>query len=52
MLLRDLATAFKPHAWVNVHSGMEALFLPYDHVARIPEVRLHRLSSDDPEGSL
>ena len=36
-MLRDIAVAFKPHAWVNVHSGMEALFLPYDHVAHVPE---------------
>ena len=36
-MIRDIATAFRPHAWVNVHSGMEALFLPYDHVARVPE---------------
>lgn len=36
-MLRDIAAAFQPHAWVNVHSGMEALFLPYDHVARVPE---------------
>ena len=36
-MVRDAAAAFQPHAWVNVHSGMEALFLPYDHVAHIPE---------------
>ena len=35
--MRDIAVAFKPHAWVNVHSGMEGLFMPYDHVANIPE---------------
>ena len=28
MLHAELA-AFKPHVWVNVHSGMEALFMPY-----------------------
>jgi len=28
--------AFKPHVWVNVHSGMEALFMPYDHKREIP----------------
>ena len=37
ILIRDVALAFRPHAWVNIHSGMEALFLPYDHVARIPD---------------
>ena len=25
-----------PHVWLNVHSGMEALFMPYDHVPAIP----------------
>lgn len=28
---------FKPHVWMNVHSGMEALFMPYDHLATIPK---------------
>ena len=35
--VRDVAVAFRPHAWVNVHSGMEGLFMPYDHVAEIPD---------------
>jgi hypothetical protein len=34
VLLRDALAAFRPHAWVNVHSGMRALFMPFDHVAR------------------
>ena len=34
VLLRDALAAFKPHAWVNVHSGMRALFMPFDHVAQ------------------
>jgi hypothetical protein len=25
------AKALKPHVWLNVHSGMYALFTPYDH---------------------
>jgi hypothetical protein len=25
------AKDFKPHVWLNVHSGMQALFTPYDH---------------------
>lgn len=25
------AKALKPHVWLNVHSGMFALFTPYDH---------------------
>ncbi|CAI5487737.1 unnamed protein product [Closterium sp. Naga37s-1] len=27
----QLAVWFRPHVWVNVHSGMEALFTPLDH---------------------
>ncbi|KAE9603505.1 hypothetical protein Lal_00002025 [Lupinus albus] len=30
-IMRKLAISFDPHIWVNVHSGMEALFMPYDH---------------------
>ncbi|KOM51719.1 hypothetical protein LR48_Vigan09g037800 [Vigna angularis] len=30
-IMRKLAISFEPHLWVNVHSGMEALFMPYDH---------------------
>ncbi|KAG9453078.1 hypothetical protein H6P81_005982 [Aristolochia fimbriata] len=26
-----LSKSFSPHLWVNVHPGMEALFMPYDH---------------------
>ena len=35
-MVRALAASFAPHAWVNVHSGMEALFMPYDHRTDIP----------------
>jgi hypothetical protein len=35
--VRDIAVALRPHAWINVHSGMEGLFMPYDHVARMPD---------------
>ena len=35
-MVRALAASFAPHAWVNVHSGMEALFMPYDHRTVIP----------------
>ena len=38
-MLKTLLEEFEPHAWVNVHSGMEALFLPYDHKAAEPEGR-------------
>ena len=34
-MLRALAAGWKPHVWVNVHSGMEALFMPYDHRAEV-----------------
>lgn len=34
-MLRALAAEWKPHVWVNVHSGMEALFMPYDHRAEV-----------------
>ena len=36
LLLRDALAAWEPHAWVNVHSGMRALFMPFDHVAAMP----------------
>ncbi|KAK3155847.1 hypothetical protein QOZ80_2AG0099460 [Eleusine coracana subsp. coracana] len=35
-IMRDLSSSFKPHIWVNVHSGMEALFMPYDHKNTTP----------------
>lgn len=35
-VLRQELVAFQPHVWVNVHSGMEALFMPYDHRQEIP----------------
>lgn len=35
-MLRDLVASFKPHAVVNWHSGMSAIFTPYDYVAREP----------------
>eukprot|EP00897_Mesotaenium_endlicherianum_P008560 jgi/Mesen1/7732/ME000407S06962 len=30
-MLRQVALQLQPHLWVNMHSGMEALFMPYDH---------------------
>lgn len=30
-IMQKLVHSFKPQLWVNVHSGMEALFMPYDH---------------------
>ena len=36
-MLKTLVQEFKPHVWLNVHSGMEAMFLPYDHKNEVPE---------------
>ncbi|KAK9802611.1 hypothetical protein WJX73_002757 [Symbiochloris irregularis] len=36
-ILQGLAEQLKPHVWMNAHSGMEALFMPYDHRATIPD---------------
>ncbi|CAN6481662.1 unnamed protein product [Victoria cruziana] len=36
-IMRKLSASFRPHIWVNVHSGMEALFMPYDHRNTTPE---------------
>ena len=36
-VLEKLFKDVKPHAWVNVHSGMEAIFTPYDHKNVEPE---------------
>ncbi|XP_023546095.1 putative metallocarboxypeptidase ecm14 isoform X2 [Cucurbita pepo subsp. pepo] len=36
-MMRKLALTFDPHIWVNVHSGMEALFMPYDHKNTTPD---------------
>ncbi|XP_078177933.1 Zn-dependent exopeptidases superfamily protein isoform X1 [Carex rostrata] len=35
-IMRKLTSLFNPHIWVSVHSGMEALFMPYDHKNTIP----------------
>ncbi|CAN0927403.1 hypothetical protein LINGRAHAP2_LOCUS35878 [Linum grandiflorum] len=36
-IMRKLALSFDPHVWINVHSGMEALFMPYDHKNTTPD---------------
>ncbi|XP_057861349.2 metallocarboxypeptidase A-like protein ARB_03789 isoform X2 [Cryptomeria japonica] len=36
-IMQKLVHSFKPHLWVNVHSGMEALFMPYDHRNTTPD---------------
>ena len=35
-MMKTLLEEFRPHVWVNVHSGMEALFMPFDHKAEEP----------------
>ena len=35
-MMKGLLEQFQPHVWVNVHSGMEALFMPFDHKASEP----------------
>ncbi|KAE9586681.1 hypothetical protein Lal_00004835 [Lupinus albus] len=45
-IMQKLAMSFAPHIWVNVHSGMEALFMPYDHKNTTPdELPLQRMKS-------
>ncbi|KAJ8437454.1 hypothetical protein Cgig2_031975 [Carnegiea gigantea] len=39
-IMRKLVLSFQPHLWVNVHSGMEALFMPYDHKNSTPDGEL------------
>jgi hypothetical protein len=39
-IVLDIAKTLKPHAWVNVHSGMEAMFVPWDHVATVSVIRV------------
>ncbi|PIA46859.1 hypothetical protein AQUCO_01500416v1 [Aquilegia coerulea] len=36
-IMRKLSKSFDPHIWVTVHSGMEALFMPYDHKNTTPD---------------
>lgn len=39
-IMRDLAKSFKPHLWINVHSGMQAMFMPYDYKSVLPDLRV------------
>ncbi|XP_057974376.1 uncharacterized protein LOC131162190 [Malania oleifera] len=41
-IMRKICKSFEPHVWINVHSGMEALFMPYDHRNKTPD-GLHSL---------
>lgn len=36
-IMRKLSKSFDPHIWITVHSGMEALFMPYDHRNTTPD---------------
>eukprot|EP01023_Acetabularia_acetabulum_P033173 TRINITY_DN31051_c0_g2_i1.p1 TRINITY_DN31051_c0_g2~~TRINITY_DN31051_c0_g2_i1.p1 ORF type:complete len:461 (-),score=54.11 TRINITY_DN31051_c0_g2_i1:1199-2581(-) len=35
-IIKRVVKEFEPHVWINVHSGTYALFMPYDHIASIP----------------
>lgn len=43
-VLLTLAKELKPHVWLNVHSGMYALFTPYDHKGHVPNTTGEALS--------
>jgi len=34
-LILGVARGLRPHVWLNVHSGMEAMFTPWDHRAEV-----------------
>ena len=36
-IIHELVTSWRPHAWVNVHSGMAAMFSPLDYVTEVAE---------------
>eukprot|EP00210_Caulerpa_lentillifera_P000773 g748.t1 len=35
-ILNKLTEEFKQHVWIGVHSGMCAMFMPYDHIGELP----------------
>lgn len=41
-ILKRLAEEFRPHVWLNIHSGMEAMLAPWDHVAEVGGARASR----------
>eukprot|EP00958_Prasinococcus_capsulatus_P004159 scaffold388_cov380-Prasinococcus_capsulatus_cf.AAC.16 len=45
-IIKHVAETFRPTLWVNVHSGMHALFLPFDHRAEIPKVHNAQIMLD------
>lgn len=36
-IMRKVSHSFGPHIWANIHSGMEAMFMPYDHKNTTPD---------------
>lgn len=34
-IVLDVAKGLQPHVWLNVHSGMDAMFTPWDHKAEV-----------------
>lgn len=45
-ILKDLALEFSPHVWIGVHSGMCAMFMPYDHIAKLPKGKAAKAQYD------
>lgn len=37
-IVLGVAKTMKPHVWLNIHSGMEAMFTPWDHRAEVSSV--------------
>lgn len=35
-ITKDLVEEFRPHIWINFHSGMEGLFTPYNYIEKVP----------------
>lgn len=35
-ILKELSLEFEQHVWIGVHSGMCAMFMPYDHIGELP----------------
>ncbi|KAM1133021.1 hypothetical protein ACFX15_041598 [Malus domestica] len=45
-IMRKVSMSFDPHIWINIHSGMEALFMPYDHKNTTPDgLSSHQMKS-------
>jgi len=33
--VHGIARTHQPHVWLNIHSGMEAMFVPWDHQKKV-----------------